>query len=121
MTEPNENPLDIQIGGDHYKSLEYQPIEFFEDLHLDAFRANIIKYLARGRKKGGVEDLKKARHYAQIYAEYERKRCDNVTRFVNQFPDDERNAMLSLIYGLPTALSGRIGRMIKDAEAKEAK
>lgn len=111
-----ENPLSYQVGGSHYKDLEYQPIEFFEDLHLDAFRANIIKYLARWRKKGGVEDLKKARHYAQIYQAYERLKCDAISRFVSQFPEDTKNAMLSVLYGVHGAAVSRIDQMIKNAE-----
>jgi len=58
----------IQIGGDHYKSQEIQPWHAMEawmspDQFKGFLRGNVIKYIARCDKKGGAEDLKKARHY----------------------------------------------------------
>lgn len=125
MTEPNENPLSYQVGGDHYKDLEYQPIEFFEDLHLDAFQANVIKYLARWRKKGGVEDLRKALHYATIARQNDIKRDNErqkmIDRFVDQFDDPNENEVIRFavedIWGIVVA---DIKHMIIEAE-KEAK
>jgi hypothetical protein len=57
-----------QYGGDHYKEMSVQPWKAMEAwMSTEAFagflRGNAIKYLARTDKKGGVEDLKKARHY----------------------------------------------------------
>lgn len=57
-----------QYGGDHYVNLGVQPWSAMESwMTPEAFagflRGNAIKYLARADKKGGVEDLKKARHY----------------------------------------------------------
>jgi hypothetical protein len=59
---------DIQIGGDHYKSKAIQPWEAMEAWMskeaLEGFmQGSAIKYLARWKDKGGVEDLRKARHY----------------------------------------------------------
>jgi Mor family transcriptional regulator len=59
---------DVQYGGDHYMALGVQPWDAMEAwMSPEAFagflRGNAIKYLARTEKKGGVEDLKKARHY----------------------------------------------------------
>ena len=124
-TRKPENPLDIQIGGDHYKSLEYQPIEFFEDLHLDAFKANVIKYVARWRKKGGVEDLKKALHYATIARQNDIKRDNErqkmIDRFADQFDDANENEVIRFavedMWGIVVA---DIEHMIIEAE-KEAK
>lgn len=58
----------IQIGGDHYKSQKVQPWDAMEawmppDQFKGFLRGNVIKYIARCDKKGGAEDLKKARHY----------------------------------------------------------
>lgn len=101
MTDPKEtDPLSYQVGGDHYKDLEYQPIQFFEDLHLDAFQANVIKYLARWRKKGGVEDLKKALHYVQVAKTNDAKRNEKIERFVKQFENPEREIMRHVIFQL---------------------
>jgi hypothetical protein len=58
----------VQEGGDHYLKLGVQPWTAMEAwMTPEAFagflRGNAIKYLARADVKGGVEDLKKARHY----------------------------------------------------------
>lgn len=55
-----------QIGGNHYTRLSVQPWAAMASwMSRDAFngflRGNVIKYVARD--KGGIEDLKKARHY----------------------------------------------------------
>ena len=67
------DPLSYQVGGDHYKKYEYQPIQLFADLDLGVIPANIVKYLARWRYKNGLEDLKKARHYALFWYELGKK------------------------------------------------
>lgn len=61
-------PGAVQVGGDHYRRLAVQPWEAMEAwLSPDEFagflRGNVIKYMARFRDKGGVEDVRKARHY----------------------------------------------------------
>lgn len=63
------DPADsIQIGGDHYKKLNIQPWSAMQswmnkEQFMGFLRGNIIKYVARCDIKGGIEDLKKARHY----------------------------------------------------------
>jgi len=57
-----------QQGGDHYLNMTVQPWAAMEAwMSREAFagflRGNSIKYLARADKKGGLEDLLKARHY----------------------------------------------------------
>jgi len=63
--------FDKQIGGDHYKKLAVQPFEFIELNHLGFSAGNVIKYLCRYKIKGGLEDLKKARHYLDLLIELE--------------------------------------------------
>ena len=55
-----------QIGGGHYKDMAIQPIEFITKNNIPFIEGNIIKYICRWRAKGGVEDLKKARHYLDM-------------------------------------------------------
>lgn len=62
------NPLDSQVGGDHYKSLAIQPIEFTHKNKLDFLQGNIIKYATRHKDKNGLEDIKKIIHYAKLIA-----------------------------------------------------
>lgn len=57
-----------QVGGTHYTASDIQPWDAMESwMRPEQFegylRGNVIKYVARYDKKGGVEDLKKARHY----------------------------------------------------------
>lgn len=60
------NPLEQQVGGTHYKSMAIQPVEFILANDLGFCEGNIIKYTCRYKQKGGVEDLKKVIHYAQL-------------------------------------------------------
>lgn len=53
-----------QIGGAHYKGTPYQHWDFTTlALNNRYFEGNITKYVSRWRKKNGLEDLMKARHY----------------------------------------------------------
>lgn len=67
----NENPLSIQEGGDHYKGYPVQPVEFAMFNRLDLCQANVVKYVVRFRDKGGIDDLRKARHYLELLAMFE--------------------------------------------------
>lgn len=63
--------LDIQEGGDHYKKFPIQPIEYIHKNGLSFIQGCIIKYVTRYPFKGGIEDLKKARHMIDILIEFE--------------------------------------------------
>jgi len=65
-----ESPLDIQVAGDHYKKLKIQPITYILANELQACEANIVKYATRWRDKGGIKDIDKIIHYAQILREW---------------------------------------------------
>ena len=56
-------PDAVQVGGDHYKDNSIQVWDAIHDWNLGYFSGNVVKYVARHTKKGGLEDLKKARHY----------------------------------------------------------
>ena len=60
------NPLDVQISGDHYKSLGIQPVEYIHVNNLDYFQGNVVKYVTRHKSKNGADDLRKAIHYCQL-------------------------------------------------------
>jgi hypothetical protein len=67
MTTANQT----QIGGDHYKEKSIQPWDFIAANQLGYFEGNIVKYVTRWRDKGGINDLKKARHYLDKLIELE--------------------------------------------------
>ena len=63
--------LDIQIGGDHYKKMKIQPIEFIYENQIPYIESNVIKYICRHRYKNGLQDLEKAKHYIDLLIEKE--------------------------------------------------
>ncbi|MFW0778602.1 MAG: DUF3310 domain-containing protein [Rickettsiales bacterium] len=65
--------LDVQEGGDHYKKLKIQPMEYSMANKLDACQHTIIKYVTRFRDKGGIEDLRKAKHCIDMLIEFEQQ------------------------------------------------
>ena len=70
-TEETASALDVQEGGDHYKKLKIQPMEYSMANGLDACQHTIIKYVTRFRDKGGIEDLRKAKHCIDMLIEFE--------------------------------------------------
>lgn len=64
-------PMDIQIGGNHYKKLKIQPMRYSMENKLDPLQHNIVKYVTRFRDKGGVQDLEKAKHCIDMLIQYE--------------------------------------------------
>lgn len=90
MNEPTNSHLDIQVGGDHYKTMKVQPLEAvfmiarernalgvmeegYDDFAMafivGAFSQYIGKYLCRAGKKEGTDDAAKAAHVAKIFGE----------------------------------------------------
>lgn len=63
--------LDKQIGGNHYKDMSIQPIEYIVKNDIPFLEGNVIKYVSRWRKKNGVADLEKAKHYIELLIELE--------------------------------------------------
>ena len=59
-------PLERQVGGNHYKSLKIQPIEYIIANNLGWCEGNIVKYITRWKQKNGVDDIKKVIHYAEM-------------------------------------------------------
>jgi hypothetical protein len=65
------NALEDQVGGDHYRKLAIQPIEYIHRNGLGFIEGSIIKYVTRHRAKGGQEDLQKAAHLLQMLIEFD--------------------------------------------------
>lgn len=63
--------LEKQEGGDHYKGLAIQPVEFIHRNGIGFLEGNAIKYLCRWRNKNGIQDLRKAIHYIELLIEME--------------------------------------------------
>lgn len=54
---------DVQVAGTHYKGKAIQPWDYIVANNLGYLEGNIVKYVSRWKDKGGVDDLRKARHY----------------------------------------------------------
>ncbi len=66
MREMAMNALNKQEGGDHYKSMKIQPVEFITANDLGFLEGNVIKYICRHHAKNGAEDIRKAIHYCEL-------------------------------------------------------
>lgn len=62
----NAESLKMQVGGDHYKNMAIQPIEYITKANLNFIQGCIVKYAARFKNKNGLEDIKKIVHYGQL-------------------------------------------------------
>lgn len=65
------SPLNIQVGGSHYKDTKIQPVEYAHANKLDFFQGSVIKYITRFRSKNGRQDLEKAKHFIDLLIELE--------------------------------------------------
>lgn len=59
---------DRQVGGSHYKA-KTQHWDIVAEHDLDYFQGQITKYVMRWKKKNGLQDLEKARHFLDKYIE----------------------------------------------------
>lgn len=59
-------PQYTQVGGNHYTKFKIQPYEFISKNNLSFFQGNVIKYVCRYEKKGGIQDLEKIKHYCNL-------------------------------------------------------
>jgi len=64
-----KNALEKQTGGNHYKDMAIQPAEYAEKNGLSLLEGNIVKYVSRWKKKGGLTDLQKIIHCAELIIE----------------------------------------------------
>ncbi len=67
--EVEASALDVQVGGGHYKSKGIQPVQYCMANDIGFMEGSVIKYVTRWKDKGGVEDLKKARHFLDMLIE----------------------------------------------------
>jgi len=60
------NPLDVQIGGNWYKEMKIQPVDYIHENNLNWFQGEVIKYVSRYLEKNGRQDLEKAIHIIEM-------------------------------------------------------
>ena len=66
--------LAVQVGGDHYKKLAIQPVEYIHANGIGYFEGNVLKYVSRWKEKNGIADLEKAKHYLELLIELESRK-----------------------------------------------
>lgn len=67
--EEKQSALFTQEGGNHYKELKIQPVEYIHANSLGFIEGSVVKYVTRWKNKNGIEDLKKARHFIDLLIE----------------------------------------------------
>ena len=66
----------IQIGGNHYKDLAIQPVEYIHKNNLGYVEGSVIKYVTRWKNKNGIQDLQKAKHFLELLIDMEQKKLN---------------------------------------------
>ena len=80
---------DKQVGGDHYKNLKIQPVEYIMANNLNYCEGNVIKYVTRYKQKGGIIDLEKAKHYIDLLIEQEAQDGTELEAYSGNATQDE--------------------------------
>lgn len=83
------NPLDIQVGGSHYKKLKIQPAEYNIANNIRSGESDIVQYITRWRDKGGFNDLDKIKHWVDLIKELETKYNPDAPWVKNYIPPQD--------------------------------
>jgi len=78
-----------QVGGDHYRTAEIQHWDYAAANKMDYFQGQITKYITRWKRKNGLEDLLKAKHFLEKYIEVHQRFIEDegeeaTSRYTNQ-------------------------------------
>jgi len=84
---------ETQIAGQHYRA-SMQTWDYILAHNLGFLEGNVIKYVTRYRKKDGIQDLLKAKHYLDKLIEVENER---LRRASNQNDQDQQTATDSTV------------------------
>lgn len=76
-----DSPSKTQVGGDHYKKFDYQPVHFLMDINCNTALGYAIKYVSRYPNKN-PDDLDKAIHCLNLYEEWVIKKFDDDEGFI---------------------------------------
>jgi hypothetical protein len=73
-TQSDVSAFSEQVGGDWYKKLKIQPLDYAMDNNLNPCQAKVIKYISRynikqKNIKDQIKDLEKAKHVIDILIE----------------------------------------------------
>jgi hypothetical protein len=68
------------VGGDHYKKMKIQPMEYCLVNNISYIEGNVIKYVSCWRFREGLQDLEKAQHYLEMLIAYEKGKLNESTK-----------------------------------------
>ena len=73
-TQNDDSAFSEQVGGDWYKKLKLQPLDYCMDNNLNACQTKVIKYISRynlkhKNKTDQLKDLEKAKHVIDMLKE----------------------------------------------------
>ena len=73
-SQSNDSAFSEQVGGDWYKKLKIQPLDYAMDNNLNPCQAKVVKYVSRYNLKHKaikeqIKDLQKAKHVIDILIE----------------------------------------------------
>ena len=73
-TQGDNSAFSDQVGGDWYKKLKIQPLDYCMDNNFNACQTKVIKYISRYNlkwkdKKKQIEDLEKGKHVVDMLIE----------------------------------------------------
>lgn len=93
--------LATQVGGNHYKMMKQQPIEFIVKSGMSFIQGNMLKYICRYKNKNGLEDLKKVVQYADFAIAFNDNTKSNIAMaygfcMVNEIQGRVKNVIISL-------------------------
>lgn len=71
MTQSLATANEVQVDGTHYMKKAIQPWDAITDWKLGFLDGNVVKCMARWKDKGGLVDLRKAKHYLDKLIEVE--------------------------------------------------
>ena len=63
--------LNIQVGGEHYKQMKIQPVEYIHANNLSFLEGNVVKYITRHKTKNKAQDIRKIIHYCTLILQLE--------------------------------------------------
>lgn len=95
---------DIQIGGNHYKGVKYEPYQFFLNNRLNYCLSNAIKYVVRYPNKN-PDDLDKAIHCLELYRDwaleteyaYDHNDIGEIAKFARQYSEPKATIILKIV------------------------
>lgn len=63
--------LSTQVGGEHYKQMKIQPVEYIHANNLSFLEGNVVKYITRHKTKNKAQDIRKIIHYCTLILQLE--------------------------------------------------